>query len=74
MSVTSRVQEYQVGNEEVAKDHRTEEVLHNIHLAYEKNEFDNAFEHYPLIDLPLDWQQSEETGGINRTVVITFRN
>ena len=23
MSVTSRVQEYQVGNEEVAKDHRT---------------------------------------------------
>ena len=35
--------------------------------AYKKSKFDNAFENYPLIDLPLDWQQSEEPGRFNRT-------
>ena len=43
------------------------EGFHNMLLTYEKSAFDNAYENHPLIDLPLDWQQSEEPGRYNRT-------
>jgi DNA-directed RNA polymerase len=36
-------------------------------MTYEKYAFDNAYENHPLIDVPLDWQQSEEAGRHNMT-------
>ena len=43
------------------------EDFHNMLLSYEKYAFDNAYENHPLIDIPLDWQQSQEPGRYNRT-------
>lgn len=43
------------------------EGFHSMLLTYEKRAFETAYETHPLIDVPLDWEQSDQPGRYNRT-------